>query len=187
MTKITSLTFITSNAAKAEQLGRHLNFPIDHVKIDLPEIQSLDLEAVVRRKVLDGYSHVRKPVLVEDTSLIFHALGRLPGPLMKWFLKELDNDGLCRLLDGYDNRSALAQVMFGFFDGKNVHIFAGDMEGTIARKPRGEKGFGWDPIFIPRDYRKTWGEMDHLEQGSSSMRKIALKKLETFLKRNVTN
>src|SRR5688572_11256576 len=97
---ISSLTFITGNPAKAEQLRRHLEYPVEHQKLDLHEIQSLDLREIVEHKAKDAFRQVGKPVLVEDTSLIFHALGRLPGPLIRWFLEELGNPGLCKLLDG---------------------------------------------------------------------------------------
>jgi len=93
---IESLTFITGNTAKAEQLARHLEYPVTHQKLDLPEIQSLDLKEIVEHKAKEAYKQIKKPVLVEDTSLTFSVLGKLPGPLIKWFLTELDNAGLCR-------------------------------------------------------------------------------------------
>jgi non-canonical purine NTP pyrophosphatase (RdgB/HAM1 family) len=176
------LNFITSNPSKAEQLSYHLDFPVTHQKIDLHEIQSLDLKEIVLQKAKDAYKQVQAPVLVEDTSLIFHDLGLLPGTLIKWFLQELKNDGLCKLLDAYTNRSATAQVMFALYDGETAHFFEGGAKGTIADSPRGETGFGWDPIFIPEGYKKTWGEMTPEEQSNTSMRRIALKKLESFLK-----
>ena len=61
-------------------------------------------------------------------------------------------------------------------------MFEGRAEGTIAPTPKGERGFGWDPIFVPKGHTKTWGEMDPEEQKETSMRRIALKKLEAFLK-----
>src|SRR3989344_3252427 len=131
------LTFITGNAAKAEQLGRHLEHPVLHKKLDLDEIQSLDLKKVVEHKARDAFKHIQGPVLVEDTSLTFRALGRLPGPLIKWFLAELDNAGLCKLLDAYGEREALAEVCFGFFDGGEVRFFEGQVRGNIAVAPRG--------------------------------------------------
>lgn len=100
------LTFITGNPAKAEQLSGHLEFPVEHKKLDIPEVQSLDLKEIAEYKAREAYQQVQRPVLVEDTSLIFNALGNLPGPLIKWFLEELDNEGLCRLLDNYRDRSA---------------------------------------------------------------------------------
>ena len=54
-------------------------------------------------------------VLVEDSSLVFSALGKLPGPLIKWFLDELDNEGLTQLLNGYEDRSATARACFALY------------------------------------------------------------------------
>lgn len=176
------ITFITGNAAKAKELATHLEYPVAHQKIDLAEIQSLDLKEVVEHKAMEAYRHMQKTVLVEDTSLVFNALGKLPGPLIKWFLNELDNDGLAKLLDGYADRTALAKTCFGLFDGERLHLFEGQMKGTIADTPRGERGFGWDPIFIPAGATKTWAEMSPDEQKENSMRRIALKKLEKFLR-----
>jgi XTP/dITP diphosphohydrolase len=174
----TSITFITGNPAKAEQVGWHLDTPVKHRAIDLPEIQSLELKEIIEHKAREAFQAVQSPVLVDDTALVFHALGRLPGPLIKWFLHELDNDGLCSLLDAYNNRSATAQVLFGYYDGTKLQTFSGKAKGSIAKRPRGERGFGWDPIFIPDGSDKTWGEMTREEQSATSMRRIALKKLE---------
>lgn len=176
------ITFITGNAAKAEQLGRHLNMSVNHLKLDLPEIQSLSLEEVVEHKAKEAYKQIHSPVLVEDTSLVFSALGRLPGPLIKWFLTELKNEGLCKLLEPYKDRSAIARVVFGCYDGVKLQMFEGQIKGRIAESPRGEEGFGWDPIFIPSGWEKTWGEMTIEEQAQTSMRKIALQKLEKYYK-----
>ena len=175
------LTFITSNPEKAIQLSRHLDYVVDHKKLDIPEIQSLDLEEVATKKAEDAFKIMQSPVLVEDTSLTFRALGSLPGPLIKWFLSSLGNEGLAKVLDVFEDRSAIAEVCFALCDEDGVKIFKGDIEGTIAREPRGEKGFGWDPIFIPRGYERTWGEMDSEEQKMTSMRRIALKKLQEYL------
>ena len=177
-----ALTFITGNAAKAEQLGRHLEYPVAHKKLDLPEIQSLDLHEIIEHKAKKAFEQIGGTVLVEDTSLPFNALGRLPGPLIKWFLGELDNAGLCKLLDGYQDRTALAECLFGLYDGSTLQVFEGSALGSIASAPKGDQGFGWDPIFIPKDHMKTWGEMDAEEQKETSMRRIALNKLETYLR-----
>lgn len=178
------LTFITGNAAKAEQLERHLHHTVAHKKLDLLEIQSLNLREVIEHKAKEAHKQVGGRVLVEDTALTFKALGKLPGPLIKWFLGELDNDGLCKLLDGYQDRAAIAESVFGLYDGETLHVFEGSAAGVIAAEPRGEQGFGWDPIFIPEGHTKTWGEMDAEEQKHTSMRRIALKKLEAHLLRS---
>jgi non-canonical purine NTP pyrophosphatase (RdgB/HAM1 family) len=181
----TSIIFITGNAMKAKQLSDHLDTQISHQKIDLNEIQSLDLEEVVEHKAREAYKYVKSTVLVEDTSLTFTALGRLPGPLIKWFLTELKNDGLCKLLKGYEDRTVTARVVFGLYDGgETVEMFDGEAKGVVSLEPRGSEGFGWDPIFIPEGWDKTWGEMSPDEQSKTSMRRIALKKLQLYLESN---
>lgn len=177
-----SLTFITGNSGKARQVSQLLDVPMAHKKIDLPEIQSLDLSTIIEWKAKEAYKHVQSPVLVDDTSLRFCTLGKLPGPLIKWFLTELGTNGLCRLLDGYPDRSAEAAVMFGLYDGQTLHTFSGSMKGSISHMPRGQHGFGWDPIFIPSGSEKTWAEMTIEEQKETSMRKIALEKLAKHIK-----
>lgn len=149
---------------------------------EVPEVQSLSLAEVVKYKARAAYKVVNNPVLVEDTSLVFHSLGELPGPLIKWFLQELGNDGLCQLLNNYPDRSATAYVLFGYYDGSELVTFEGQAEGAIAMHPVGERGFGWDSIFIPNGCDKTWGEMKKEEQNGSSMRRVALSKLEKYLK-----
>ena len=177
-----TLTFITSNPAKVRLLSHYLDFPVIHTSIDLIEIQSLDLPTILEYKAREAYAQVRAPVLVEDTSLRFLALGQLPGPLIKWFLAELGTDGLCRLLDGYPDRAALAEVQYGLYDGHTFQAFAGAQPGSIAPAPRGSNGFGWDSIFIPAGQQKTWAEMTAEEARETSMRRIALQKLEAALK-----
>ncbi|OGZ57952.1 MAG: hypothetical protein A3F94_00140 [Candidatus Spechtbacteria bacterium RIFCSPLOWO2_12_FULL_38_22] len=180
---MSKITFITSHPQKAEQLGWHLDYQIDHKKLDLPEIQSLDLEEVVSHKAYEAFRQVGSPVLVEDMSLRFLALEGLPGPLFKWFLQELRVEGLCKLLDGYKDRTAVAEVSFALYDGKDLNLFGGSLDGKIASLPRGEAVFEMDSIFIPNGSQKTWAEMNKEEQIETSVRRIALKKLGDFLKK----
>ena len=181
---MTKLTFITGNAGKAKYLSDYFHLPVEHTKLDLPEIQSLNLKEVVEDKAKRAFEIVKSPVLVEDVSLIFGGLKKLPGPLIKWFFETLGNDGLCKLLDGFENRNAFAEVEFAICDDSGVHTFNGSMEGKISETPRGEMGFGWDPIFIPKGYDKTWAEMTDDEKHMTSMRKIALEKVSKFLNEN---
>jgi len=175
------LTFITGNPAKAKYLADYFHLPVEHVKLDLPEIQSTNLQEIVENKARRAFGIIKTPVIVEDVSLIFHELKALPGPLIKWFLETLGNDGLCKLVDGFDNKKASAEVMFAICDESGVNTFGGSIEGSIADAPRGEMGFGWDPIFIPDGYTKTWAEMSNDEKHLTSMRKIALQKMAEYL------
>lgn len=176
------LIFITGNQHKAEQLAKWLGAPVQHQKIDLDEIQSLDLREVVEHKAQQAYGVVKKPVLVEDVAMIFTAFHALPGPLIKWFEKGSGLETICRMLDAFDDRSAEAHTMYGLFDGGQLHMFEGIMRGTIADKPRGDGGFGFDPIFINDGQSLTRAEMDEVTYAKTSYRAEALAKLRAFLK-----
>ncbi|PJE64636.1 MAG: non-canonical purine NTP pyrophosphatase [Candidatus Ryanbacteria bacterium CG10_big_fil_rev_8_21_14_0_10_43_42] len=184
---MTHLAFITGNDAKAKEVERYLLVPVKRYTYNLPEIQSLVLEHVVRDKAERAYAFIKKPVLVEDVSVTFGAFQyMLPGPFIKWFVEGVGNEALCRMLDGYDNRTAIAEVQYGFHDSDGVHIFSGKTEGIIADTPRGEDGFGWNSIFIPSGQKKTRAEMTDEEKDRTSMRKKALGALKEYLKeRNI--
>src|SRR2546423_6793745 len=143
------IVFITGNQHKADYLTKWLEMPLAHQKLDLDEIQSLDLCEVVEHKVRQAYNQAKRPVLVEDVALTFTAMGRVPGTFVKWFLEELGNDGLCRLADGLAHRGAVASICYGLYDGRRLEIFESHQPGHIAPEPLGEHGFGWNPIFIP--------------------------------------
>lgn len=179
------ITFITSHAKKAEEISWHLGYPVKHQQLDLPEIQALDPHEVVRAKVTEAYRVLQQPVIVEDFSLRFEALNNLPGPLIKWFLQELQGEGLCKLLDNYPSRVAYAQTSFGYCDENGIQIFDGIMKGTIGRELHGQQGYGTDNIFIPDGQPKAWSEMNKEEQITYSVRRIGLQKLEKFLAKNL--
>ena len=97
MNHMKTITFITGNEKKAEYLARYLRMPITHKKIELDEIQSLDLTKIVEHKVREAYREIRGPVLVEDVALRFTSLGKLPGPFIKFFEQELGLERLASL------------------------------------------------------------------------------------------
>lgn len=176
------LTFITGNESKAKELSRHLSIQVDHKKIDLEEIQSLSLKEIVIHKAISAYAHIGTPVLIEDTSLTFHALGNLPGPLIKWFLQELDTQGLSDLVSQYSDHTASAEVLYAYYDGKDFYTFGNVVKGSISVSPRGSNGFGWDSIFIPNGHRLTWAEMSDEERAPIALRLPAVQALEDFLR-----
>ncbi|MDB4992503.1 MAG: Ham1 family protein [Parcubacteria group bacterium] len=174
------VVFVTGNQKKAEYLANLIGHPIEHVNVDLKEIQSLDLKEVVNHKLYQAYTKVNRPVLVEDVSLEFTALGRLPGTLIKWFLEELSAEGLCRLLDGKE-RTAIARCVFGYYDGHTETYFEGSMNGTIAEHPSGEKGYGWDSVFIPEGYSGTRAELSKEDDQKTYLRIKPIDNVRDFL------
>ncbi len=177
---MSDITFITGNQNKADYLARYLGFSVKHYKIDLDEIQSLDLRTVVEHKLLQAYDQIKRPVLVEDVSLEFEALGRLPGTFIKFYVEEIPFETICRTLDGL-SRNATAKSIYGYYDGKTMEFFEGSLRGTIADHPRGENGWGWDRLFIPEGYSLTRAELDE-EDDQKTYRLIKpFDKLKAFL------
>jgi inosine triphosphate pyrophosphatase len=176
-------TFITGNPNKAKYYEQWLGSHVPHHKLDLDEIQTFDLHELVEHKARQAYGILNKPVMIEDAQLSFNALGRLPGPFIRWFIEELDYQGLIKLLDGYDDRSAHGVACIGLFDGKTMRFFEGKMNGMIAKEARGSGGFGFDPIFINEGYTKTRAEMNEDEYAETSYRKKAINALVEYLRR----
>lgn len=155
--------FITGNQSKADYLSNQLGIQLEHRKIELDELQSLDLHTIVEHKLRQAFEVCQVPVLVEDVSLVFSAIGKLPGPYIKWFVEEAGDEACCRMLDGFDDRSATIRCTYGYFDGTETHFFDSEMPGSIATKPRGNNGFGFDRIFINDGYDVTRAEMSQEE------------------------
>lgn len=175
-------TFITGNPGKAKYVTEWLGKEVPHHNLDLDELQTFDLHELVTHKVKQAYDILKSPVLVEDAQLSFTALGGLPGPFIRWFIQELGYEGLCKILNGYDDRSAHGRLCYALYDGKDIKFFDGEMHGHITDKPRGTGGFGFDTIFVNDGYDKTRAEMTEQEYADTSYRKIALNKLVEYLK-----
>lgn len=174
-----NITFITGNQSKADYLAKYLGFPVDHHKLDLDEIQSLDAKQIVEHKVRQAYDLIKTPVIVEDVALEFSALGRLPGPFIKFFLEEMTFEEICSLLDGKD-RSAIAKCVFGYFDGSTLKLFEGSLKGSVPEKPSGDNGFGWDKIFIPEGYDVTRASLSEEDDRKTYLKIKPFEELKQF-------
>lgn len=182
---MTTIYFATTNAGKLKEAGEILGIEVIGTPLEIEEIQSLDPIKVASAKAVAYYEKLQKPVLVEDVSLIFHALNSLPGPYINDFSKALRNQGLIDLLENKDDRSATAQTTLVFYD-KNgqSHIFVGQMKGKISKTVEGKGGFGWDPIFTPAGYKKTLAQMTPEEKNQISMRRLAFDEFKSWLQNN---
>lgn len=174
--------FATKNKNKLREVNEILGFNLEQISIELFEPQSLDVEFVVSEKAKDAFFKTGKLVLVEDTGLEFLAWNGLPGALIKCFLESVGKEGILSMLTSEMNRKAIATTVVAFFDGIKVHSFAGSISGTISKKVRGNSGFGWDPIFIPDGYDKSFAEMTPVEKNAISMRKLALERMKLDLR-----
>ena len=174
-----NVTFITGNAKKAEYLQKLLDLKIKHQKLDLDEIQSLDLHKIVEHKVRQAFDVIKQPVLVEDVSLEFEELNGLPGPFIKFFVDNVPFQKICDLVT--ENRKAVARCVFGYFDGVNLKLIEGELEGKIAVEPKGENGYGWDKLFIPNGYEITRAEMNEEDNYKTYMMVKPMEKIKEFL------
>jgi non-canonical purine NTP pyrophosphatase (RdgB/HAM1 family) len=177
---MSNITFITGNQSKADYLAKYLNHPVSHHKLDLDELQSLDLKPIVEHKVRQAYAILGSPVIVEDVSLEFAGLGRLPGPFIKWFIEDLGLEKICRLVDG-QSRAATAKCVFGYYDGVTLELFEGSLSGRVSDHPAGAGGFGFDSILIPDGFDVTRAELNEAEDHATYSTLKPFEKLRLFL------
>jgi inosine triphosphate pyrophosphatase len=177
-----TLYFITGNTNKLREVKSF--FPdVQGLTTDLPEIQSLDIEEVIKYKIQEAFKHCDGNVLVEDTSLSFDALNGLPGPLVKWFMTTIGVEGLYAIAEKFCNTKAVAKTALGYATScRDIHFFESEIHGTIVR-PDGENGFGWDVIFRPDGHQQTFAKMSAEEKNSISMRANVLSQLKLHLER----
>jgi len=188
------LYFITGNKNKFLEVKSMLP-EVEQLELDLEEIQETDAHKIIQAKLKEALRQHKGPFMVEDTSLYIKSLNGLPGPLIKWFLQKLGNEGIWRISDktflekskieeiGNDLKSNLAEAktIIGYAkDADNIHFFEGSIKGEIV-KPTGETNFGWDPIFKPENHNKSFQQMTKEEKNQVSMRKLAVEKLKEFL------
>jgi ribokinase/non-canonical purine NTP pyrophosphatase (RdgB/HAM1 family) len=175
------MTFITGNAKKLAEVRQILpdDFPFELVakKVDLPELQGADPHEIAREKCRMAAEKIGGPCFTEDTCLSFNALNGMPGPYIKWFLEKCGHDGLNRMLQGFEDKSATASTLLAFTmggDDKEISIFEGKTAGKVV-PARGSLEFGWDPIFEPDEGNGlTYAEMDKDSKNRISHRGRAL-------------
>lgn len=172
--------FVTSSKEKFQEVKGYIP-QIEQLAIDLPEIQEIDAHKIISAKLHEAFQHHSGEFIVEDTSLYLDCLHGLPGPLVKWFLKTIGTHGLYEIADKLGNYHAVAKTIIGYAKGKDdIHFFDGTVEGTIV-SPTGGNTFGWNDVFRPQGYTKTYAQMQEKELHSISMRRLATIKLKEFL------
>lgn len=130
-------------------------------------------------------------VLSDDTGLFVNSLNGEPGVHSARYASEhndkLNREKLLKNLSNYEDRSAYFKTQLILIDNnKNIIPLDGVCEGEIIKEERGENGFGYDSIFMPKGYNKTFAEMSLDEKNKISHRSKALQKLKIKLQ-NVNN
>jgi XTP/dITP diphosphohydrolase len=178
------LRFISSSAEKSLEVGEILapfGVAISPVDMKIAEIQTEDLRTLVRRKALTAFDEVRRPLLVEHTGLYLNHLNGLPGGLTSVFWDRLRADRFCELFGNTADPGLTVNTMVAYVDGRTISYFEGEVVGRVASAPAGERGFGWDCVFVPDGYDVTYAQLASDEKNQISMRRLALEQLAAFL------
>lgn len=131
-----------------------------------------------------------KTTIADDSGLMVDYLGGAPGVYSARFAGEecddtKNNEKLLKLLKGIPAKSRGAKfvsvITLIFADGNTI-VARGECKGRIIEAPTGENGFGYDPLFVPEGYNKTFAQLSEDEKNSISHRAKALEKLEELLK-----
>jgi len=180
--RLEQLVFVTSNVGKLREAEAVLGTPLEHHALDLDELQSLDLEKVVRHKAAAAFERLGRPVLVEDTGLELAALGGFPGPLVKFLLASVGPEGISRIARCFSDDGATARCVACARDESRTVLGTGVVRGRIAAAPRGSLGFGWDSVFMPdAGDGRTYAEMDETDKNAISHRRLAFSDLRRAL------
>lgn len=192
-----SLCFATNNNHKTEEIRALLGpfFLLKNLKDigcteELPETQQT-IEGNARQKASYVFEKYGIACFADDTGLEVEALHGAPGVYSARFAGEQRSDTdninllLSRLMNA-DNRRARFKTVISWVEEGNEHSFEGVVYGTIAAAPRGSNGFGYDPIFQPDGFDKTFAEMQLADKNLISHRALAVKKLINFLREKYT-
>ncbi len=156
---LSGVVLVTGNRHKLEEARRICGAPLESEAIDLPEIQSLDLERVLRAKGDEAWRRLGRPLIVEETGLELAAFGGFPGPLVRWMLEAIGPAGIARAVHALGETAAVARCGLLYLRGEDRILATGTTAGRIVDSPRGGGGFGWDSIFRPEGARATYAEL----------------------------
>jgi XTP/dITP diphosphohydrolase len=191
------LIFATNNQHKADEIKAVVP---QHIKIITLQQAGIDINIPEPHETLEKnaaekgrtvFTYTGKNCFGEDTGLEVNALDGEPGVYSARYASEEQSEGhstseknmvkLLNKLQPHSDRSAqFRTVIFLILDNKE-YFFEGICKGSIGFEPIGNKGFGYDPIFMPEGSNKTFAEMSMGEKNQYSHRKKAMDKLVTFL------
>jgi XTP/dITP diphosphohydrolase len=206
------LRYVTTNPGKVREAENYLGADVEQLNYDYTEIQSDDMGEIAARGAREAYRHAGEPTLVDDAGLFVRALEGFPGPYSSYVEDTIGVERTWKLASGEEDRRASFRCVLAYCDGEGfeaspdpidsddrvaaaaagpedegetealpVKLFEGRVRGKLV-EPRGDGGFGFDPIF-ERD-GTTFAEMDAEAKNAISHRGRALAKFaEWFAER----
>jgi len=155
-------------------------YELEHIKLSYPEIQADTIEETIKPGLQWLMERYRRPLMIDDSGLFIDALKDFPGVYSSYVFKTVGCEGILKLMKGIEDRSARFECCIGFMlpCGRPT-VVKGVSKGSIAQKMVGAGGFGYDPVFVPEGYSKTFAQLDISEKNKISHRGRAI---EAFLK-----
>lgn len=192
MTKHIDLIFATGNQNKLLEINKIIPNNVKIISLkdlkfsdDIPENENtIEGNAIYKAKYI--YNKFNTNVFSDDTGLEVEALNGEPGVYSARYAGEAcdSNDNINKLLKKLKkkkNRSARFKTIIALIIENKIHTFEGIINGEILKNPIGENGFGYDSIFRPAGYSKSFAELSINEKNIISHRSLAIKKLINFI------
>jgi len=190
---MTNLVFATNNLHKVDEVKHKLNglFSIQTLQEigcheDIPETaDTLEGNAIQKARYL--YEKYGCDCFADDTGLEVEALNNAPGVYSARYAGEAKNpdanmEKLLNELSGQTNRKARFRTVIALILDDKEYLFEGTINGQILGKRQGNEGFGYDPIFLPDGYGKSFAQLSMAEKNAISHRGRAVEKLLVFLR-----
>jgi len=177
------IRLVTNNQFKIEEtieILKETKIKIIPLRMKIEELQTKEVNRLVKDKLLKAFSKIGRPLIVEHTGLYINYMNGFPGGLTQIYWDSLEADKFTEIIGNLENPKAIAKTTIGYCDGKKIHLFDGEINGIIAKTPRGNKSFQWDCVFIPEGESETFAEMGD-RKNDISMRKLALEKFKMHI------
>ena len=156
-------------------------------KIREPEETGKTFASNAKIKSKYGQQSFNIPCFADDSGFCVEALKNNPGVKSKRFLEKFSNKKkafeyiISNVIERKNNKAFFITAICLTLKDNHHIVFLGRVNGTVSLKPKGTNGFGYDPIFVPENYTRTFAEMSLEEKSVISHRKIAITKLKSFL------
>ncbi len=186
------IVFATNNAHKLDEVRQVVGQKFEVVSLrecgiteDIPENEpTLEGNALAKARYI--FSRTGLDCFADDTGLEVDALGGEPGVRSARYATDGHDDEankrlLLERLQGAESRAAQFRTTVALILGGEEYLFEGVVRGAITTEQQGEGGFGYDPLFVPEEYEKTFAQMSAEEKNAISHRGRAVRKLAEFL------
>lgn len=179
------LYLVTSNLHKVDELSpifKKVGITLKQLKIGKLEIQSDNVEEISHFAARVAFEMTNKPLIVDDTGLFIDVLNGFPGPFAHYVLDTIGRSGILKLLINSSDRNAkfiTAATICTPTTG--CKTFTGVLEGNIALEERGNFGFGYDSIFIPKGLNSTLAELPLTKKIEISHRTLAFRQIINWI------